>query len=124
MSKLIETPELLDLSKQIESMDDQQLSIVEKDLAKLPKLIENKRVKADEERKQAALAAMEEAANAHGFKVSDLLEPPKGKKARSITPKYAHPSDPSLTWTGMGRRPKWVVELEDAGQSREEFLIK
>lgn len=124
MSKLIETPELLELAKQIESMDEDHLSIIESDVAKLPKLIELRRAKVIEDRRQAALAAAEEAANAHGFKVSDLLEPLKGKKVKSITPKYAHPSDPSLTWAGMGRRPKWIVELEDAGQSREEFLIK
>ena len=40
-----------------------------------------------------------------------------------VAPKYAHPRDPALTWTGRGRSPKWVAELEAEGLSREDLLF-
>lgn len=42
----------------------------------------------------------------------------------SVAPKYAHPRDSSLTWTGRGRAPKWVLALEEEGLSREDMLIE
>lgn len=41
-----------------------------------------------------------------------------------VAPKYAHPKDSSLTWTGRGRAPKWVLALEDEGLSRDDMLIR
>lgn len=46
------------------------------------------------------------------------------KAAKSVNPpKYRHPENPSLTWTGRGRKPGWVVEALAAGKSLEEFAI-
>ena len=39
-------------------------------------------------------------------------------------PRYRHPDDPSLTWTGKGRAPTWITQLEDNGHNREDFLIE
>lgn len=51
-------------------------------------------------------------------------EAPDASDGRAVVaPKYAHPKDPSLTWTGRGRAPKWVVALEESGVSREDMLI-
>lgn len=40
---------------------------------------------------------------------SDKRRGPKGK------PKYIHPEDPNLTWTGRGRKPNWMIQLEREG---------
>ncbi|HLT99939.1 MAG TPA: H-NS histone family protein [Burkholderiaceae bacterium] len=40
-----------------------------------------------------------------------------------VPPKYRDP-DSGATWTGRGRAPRWVVEAEAQGKSREDFLIK
>lgn len=37
--------------------------------------------------------------------------------------KYQNPYDPSQTWTGRGKRPNWLVERLEAGESLESFLI-
>jgi DNA-binding protein H-NS len=44
---------------------------------------------------------------------------PKGKKSKSQKKaiKFIHPSNPELTWTGMGRHPKWLSEWLKAGNS-------
>ena len=44
----------------------------------------------------------------------------KTTKAKS-EPKYLHP-ETGATWSGMGKRPFWIREAEEAGRSRDEFL--
>lgn len=40
------------------------------------------------------------------------------------TPKYRSSIDPSLTWTGKGRKPGWIQTFVDNGGNLEEWLIK
>lgn len=51
---------------------------------------------------------------------------PRGSsmKGAKIPPKYRHPSNSQLLWTGRGVAPKWLKELEERGRRREEFLIR
>jgi len=78
-----------------------------------------------EKRKKAeALAAVEEAARAAGFSLKELLgdeKLPKGKT--KAAPKYANPADAAQTWTGRGRKPKWVEELLASGKSLDDAAI-
>ena len=37
---------------------------------------------------------------------------------------YRHTDNPALTWTGQGRRPKWLVEEMAAGRTVEEFKVR
>ncbi len=45
-----------------------------------------------------------------------------GTRAK-VAPKYQHPKDPSLTWTGRGKRPVWLREELENGAKLESFLI-
>ena len=75
----------------------------------------------EDRRKREALAAAETAAREFGFNLADLTA---GKPARAkVAPKYAHPGDSSLTWTGRGRKPRWVQEYLDAGKKLEDLEI-
>jgi DNA-binding protein H-NS len=51
---------------------------------------------------------------------------PRGSsmKGAKIAPKYRHPGNPQLQWTGRGVVPKWLKELEAHGRSKDEFLIR
>lgn len=74
--------------------------------------------------KKEAIAELESKARELGFNLTDLIGSTKGKRAGSIVPpKYAHPENPSLTWTGRGRKPKWVVEVLQAGKLLEDLAI-
>jgi DNA-binding protein H-NS len=42
---------------------------------------------------------------------------PKGQ------PKFRNPDDPSITWSGRGRHPRWVNELLAAGRAIVDFQI-
>ena len=69
-----------------------------------------------------ALAEMRAAARRAGFEMRDLLPelgaggaPTRGRKKTAakrapakVAPKYRNPDDPKVTWSGRGRKPKWI----------------
>ncbi|MDT1064046.1 H-NS histone family protein [Paracoccus sp. CPCC 101403] len=72
--------------------------------------------------KQKAMEAIRVAAQEHGFALKDLLSD-EGLKTTPVAPKYAHPENPEQTWTGRGRKPRWVQEALDAGKSMDDLAI-
>ncbi len=93
-----------------------ELKKLQKDVAKA---IENF---ADRERK-AALAELDALARERGFTLAQLLDEAGTKPRKTVAPKYANPADPSETWTGRGRKPRWVVAALEDGKSLEDFAI-
>lgn len=73
-------------------------------------------------KKQEALSALEKKASELGFSLKDLLGKATTKATKS-TPKYAHPANPDLTWTGRGRQPQWIKDGLKAGKKLEDFAI-
>jgi DNA-binding protein H-NS len=74
-------------------------------------------------KKQEAVAALEEKARALGFSLSELLGAAGGKQKRSVAPKYANPANRSETWTGRGRKPRWVEAALKSGKSLADLAI-
>ena len=59
-----------------------------------------------------------------GFNLSELIEGGKVKRPTgTVAPKYTHPENPSVTWTGRGRKPKWVEESFSSGKSLDELAV-
>ncbi|GAB5445480.1 H-NS histone family protein [Gymnodinialimonas sp.] len=76
-----------------------------------------------EDRKRAdAMAELEAVAQKHGYKLADLVGGKKAAKPVS-PPKYRHPENAALTWTGRGRQPNWIKEGLAAGKALEDFAI-
>ena len=91
------------------------------ELKQLKKDVE-KAIKSFEARKKKeALAAAQRAAEEMGFNLAELTGELKGKTVTA--PKYQHPENPTVTWTGRGRKPKWFVEAIDSGKTAEEMAI-
>ena len=68
--------------------------------------------------KTAAIAEIEAKADELGFSLKELFQKnEKIVKKRQVIVRYRNPNDPSVTWTGFGRRPKWVAEALAAGKS-------
>lgn len=40
-----------------------------------------------------------------------------------VRPKFRNPSNPSETWAGRGKQPRWLVSQLKAGKKIEDFLI-
>jgi DNA-binding protein H-NS len=77
-----------------------------------------------QERSRSELRQKLEAVAAQaGFKLSDLFGG-RGGKGRKVAAKYANPDDPSETWSGRGRKPRWLAARLKAGERIEKFLIK
>lgn len=77
----------------------------------------------EDRKRREALAAVEEAARTHGFNLADLTGG-RPRRAGTVPPKYANPEDPTMTWTGRGRKPRWVQENLERGSNLEDFLIE
>ena len=45
------------------------------------------------------------------------------RKYPRVYPKYRNPNDPSETWSGRGKQPRWLVAALKTGHRIEEFMI-
>jgi DNA-binding protein H-NS len=78
----------------------------------------------EKKRKAETLAELEALAHAKGFSLKELLNNSNGKSTKkSVAPKYADPANPENTWTGRGRKPKWLVTALESGCTAEDFAI-
>ena len=86
---------------------------LEKEKEKIDRAIDSKK----SESRSKALEELKQVAEKNGFELTDLVggSGGRGKKGASrktgkVAPKYRNPDDSSVTWSGRGRQPKWVVE--------------
>ena len=62
-----------------------------------------------EDKKKDFIADVKRQAEELGLDPSELFgSAASGKKRKPAKPKYRNPDDPSITWTGQGRTPKWA----------------
>ncbi|TNC70360.1 H-NS family nucleoid-associated regulatory protein [Rubellimicrobium roseum] len=82
--------------------------------------------------KRNALRAAEEAAREHGFTLTELVPlmgQVRGRRGKTEAataggaPRYRNPENPDQTWSGRGRRPRWIHEAEAAGRPLSEMEI-
>ncbi|MGL4414067.1 H-NS histone family protein [Roseinatronobacter monicus] len=73
--------------------------------------------------RKKALAEAEAVARQHGFTMDQLF----GKSVKAtravVAPKYANPADRSQTWTGRGRKPRWVIAALESGKTLDDLSI-
>ena len=99
------------------------------DLAQLREVIaqaEDLIVAKEKEAEEKFKAEVAELAAERGVVLSNLFKPVRGGRGgagQKVAAKYRDPKDPSLTWSGRGKAPKWMQVQLDAGKSREYFLI-
>jgi len=119
-------------------MDLNSLSLQE--LRKLKEKVEREIGKREAAGKKNLLKRLQQMAADEGLSMEDLLpsaQKPaaapvkKGPKQRaaakgktSPAPKYAHPEDPTITWTGRGRKPVWALNWVNEGKSLDDLLIQ
>lgn len=85
-------------------------------------------VKRKQEEKAELKRKIAEMAKSSGFDVEDVVGTKRGRRGAlrgsKVAPKYRHPKEASLTWTGRGRQPRWLVAELEQGKKLESFLIK
>lgn len=93
-----------------------------RDLMALQSTIADAIVRRRAAERQELAQKLEALAASSGFSLPEIL----GGRARAQKPReeaivrYRHPSKPNLTWSGRGRRPKWLVE---AGKNIERYRV-
>lgn len=64
---------------------------------------------------------------AEGFGLDEVLgrggAGGRGKARGKVKPKYRNPADPSQTWSGRGKRPRWFNAALSAGKKEKDLLI-
>jgi len=94
-----------------------------KELKALQKQVADQISGYEQRKKMEALAAVEEKAKSLGFSLNDLVSATATKKRKPAKAKYANPENKSETWTGRGRRPRWVEAALKAGKSIDDLAI-
>lgn len=74
-------------------------------------------------KKQEAILALEEKARSLGFTLGELVAAAPTRKRKPARAKYANPADSNETWTGRGRKPRWVEASLKSGKSLGDLLI-
>lgn len=77
----------------------------------------------EDRRKKEALAEIEEKARALGFSLAELTGVAPARKRSPAVAKYANPADPTDTWSGRGRKPRWFEAALKSGQKPEDLAI-
>jgi DNA-binding protein H-NS len=49
--------------------------------------------------------------------------PRERRKYPRVLPKYRNPDEPSETWSGRGKQPRWLATALETGHAIEEFTI-
>lgn len=116
--------------------DISQLTLAQ--LTDLAEQIAERRVDLEQRRRKELAAQFRELAEADGIELTDVLAElnlgaaprnPIPRAAQSSTagskvaPKYRNPSDRSTTWTGRGRKPRWVEDYLAGGGTLDQLRI-
>jgi len=95
-----------------------------KELADLIEAASGKLAQQKEVEKAAVKAELTALAQERGFTVAELFGSEKAKTPRAkVAPVYRDPENPENTWTGRGRKPKWLVAALESGLDIEKFKI-
>jgi DNA-binding protein H-NS len=90
-----------------------------KELRALRDKVENAISAREQQDRAEVKAKLADLAAKAGFNVGELFGTARAKRGPAPV-KYRNPSDTSQTWTGRGRRPRWMA---DAGGNIERFRI-
>lgn len=95
-----------------------------RELKQLKKDVESAIESYHDRQRQQAVAELEAIAREKGFSLAELAGLAKTRKKPASAAKYAHPDNADLTWSGRGRRPRWLEEALSSGRSLEDLLIR
>jgi DNA-binding protein H-NS len=103
------------------AMQFEELWLLHEELTKIlsDKIVSEKR---ELESRLAKLNRVEikEPRSAHPLSITDRA--PR-RKYPKVLPKYCNPLAPSETWSGRGKRPRWLVAVLETGHRLDEFEI-
>ncbi|PTQ64600.1 H-NS family nucleoid-associated regulatory protein [Celeribacter persicus] len=94
----------------LEALSLSELKKMQKDVAKA--------ISTFEDRQKVEALAQE-----LGYTLAELVGTETKSSRSPAAPKYRHPENPALTWSGRGRKPQWFVEALEAGKTASDLAI-
>lgn len=94
-----------------------------KDLVELEARVKKAIIVAKERERTETRAKLVEMAEQSGFSVAELFGMSRGGKGGKVAVKYRNKDNPSETWTGRGRQPKWLSAALKKGAKLQDFAI-
>ena len=58
------------------------------------------------------------------FRVEQTRETPERRFYPTVFPKFRNPEQPSETWTGRGKKPRWLTAQLKSGKQINDFRIE
>ena len=104
-------------------MDIDLNALTLKDLKELQGQVAKAITTFEDRKKRQALLELEEAARRLGFTLNELTGTSAVRKRAPAVPNYANPADPTDTWSGRGRKPRWMEAALKAGKAPEDLMI-
>jgi DNA-binding protein H-NS len=101
----------------LEALSLNELKKLHKDIAKAISTYEDRQ-------KAEARAKVEAVAREMGYSLAELVETDSKSKRAPVAPKYQHPENPAVTWSGRGRKPQWLVDALAAGTTPDALAIE
>jgi DNA-binding protein H-NS len=100
----------------LEALSLSELKKMQKDIAKAITTYEDRQ-------KAEARAKVEAIARELGYSLAELVDGEAKPKRAPVAPKYLHPENPALTWSGRGRKPQWFGDALSAGKTTADLTI-
>ena len=95
-----------------------------KDLVDLERKVKSAIAVAKDRERTELKQRIEDLAKDSGFSVDELFTRGRSAaKGRTVAPKYINPENSAETWSGRGRKPKWLVAKIAKGAEIEDFAI-
>jgi len=101
-------------------------SLKDMSIHELENLIKEARARIDELEALEQLQTMEKIQNLAKQAGLEVTLKPAGKRSRSRTsapPKYRNPANARETWSGRGRKPKWVQKALASGKTLDDLAV-
>ena len=106
----------------LDAMQFEELWLLHEELTKIlsDKIVAEKRELENRLAKLNRVEIIREPGSARPLSVTDRA--PR-RKYPKVLPKYCNPLAPSETWSGRGKRPRWLVAALETGHRLDEFRI-
>lgn len=109
----------------LEAMDFEELWLLHEELTKI--LAE--KITAEKRELEKRLAQLNQPEDQFGEVESGVAETETSqqqprRKYPKVLPKYCNPLQPSETWSGRGKQPRWLVAALQSGHTLDEFRIR
>lgn len=101
------------------NLDDMSLD----DLKQLRKDVEKAIANYEKRQKAEAMKKLQAYSQQLGYPLEELITDKPKKSKKPAIPKYRHPENDALTWSGRGRKPRWLIDYLDKGGNLEDLSI-